>query len=94
MELFNIFVLFVSVLFISSGRLDLLKQHFTTAHVPLPRILNASLSPTSTLPGGPYDVIVASLALHVLVGHEKDSQTEQRYQQVLRSWKESLNDVS
>jgi len=43
------------------------------------------------LPGGPYDVVVASLALHAIVGHDVDPvEAESRYELLFRSIHEPL----
>lgn len=43
------------------------------------------------LPGGPYDLVVASLALHAIVGHDVDPvEAESRYELLFRSIKEPL----
>lgn len=43
------------------------------------------------LPGGPYDLVVASLALHAIVGHEVDpAEAESRYELLFRSVLEPL----
>lgn len=43
------------------------------------------------LPGGPYDVVLASLALHAIVGHDVDSpEAETRYELLLRGIREAL----
>jgi len=43
------------------------------------------------LPGGPYDVVVASLALHAIIGHDVDAvEAESRYELLFRSILEPL----
>ncbi len=43
------------------------------------------------LPGGPYEVILASLALHVLVGHEAEgAEAESRYELLFHGLRDSL----
>jgi SAM-dependent methyltransferase len=43
------------------------------------------------LPGGPYDVVVASLALHSIVGHDLDAaETETRYELLFQGIRDSL----
>jgi len=45
----------------------------------------------SPLPGGPYAVLVASLALHAIVGHDGDrTEAETRYTRLLRGCHRSL----
>lgn len=43
------------------------------------------------LPGGPYDLVVASLALHAIVGHDVESpEAESRYELLFRSIRDAL----
>jgi trans-aconitate methyltransferase len=43
------------------------------------------------LPGGPYDVVLASLALHAIVGHDTDpTEAESRYELLFHSIRSSL----
>ena len=43
------------------------------------------------LPGGPYGVVVATLALHAIVGHEAEgAEAESRYELLFRSIREGL----
>lgn len=43
------------------------------------------------LPGGPYDLVVASLALHAIIGHDVDpAEAESRYELLFRSIEEPL----
>ncbi len=43
------------------------------------------------LPGGPYDVVVASLALHAIIGHDVErAEAETRYELLFRSIHEAL----
>lgn len=43
------------------------------------------------LPGGPYDLVIASLALHAIVGHDVDpAEAESRYELLFRSIREPL----
>ncbi|WP_456425208.1 class I SAM-dependent methyltransferase [Rhodocaloribacter sp.] len=43
------------------------------------------------LPGGPYDVVIASLALHAIVGHEAEgAEAEGRYELLLQGIRDSL----
>ncbi len=43
------------------------------------------------LPNGPYDVVVASLALHAIIGHDIDrAEAETRYELLFRSIREAL----
>ena len=43
------------------------------------------------LPNGPYDVVVASLALHAIIGHDVDrAEAETRYELLFRSIREAL----
>lgn len=43
------------------------------------------------LPGGPYDLVVASLALHAIVGHDVDrAEAESRYELLFQSIQEPL----
>jgi trans-aconitate methyltransferase len=45
----------------------------------------------SGLPGGPYDVVLASLALHAIVGHDAEpAEAALHYELLLRSIRESL----
>lgn len=43
------------------------------------------------LPNGPYDIVVASLALHAIIGHEVErAEAETRYELLFRSIREAL----
>lgn len=43
------------------------------------------------LPGGPFDLVVASLALHSIIGHEvEEAEAESRYELLFRSIREPL----
>lgn len=43
------------------------------------------------LPGGPYDLVVASLALHAIIGHDVErAEAESRYELLFRSIREPL----
>lgn len=43
------------------------------------------------VPGGPYDVVIASLALHTIVGHEVEgAEAETRYELLFRGIREAL----
>lgn len=58
--------------------------------------LQATIVPDGEpLPEGPYDVVLASLALHVLIGHDADradsAETETRYELLLQSIRDSLS---
>merc|ERR1719225_665401 len=54
--------------------------------------LELEVSTPSILPGGPYDVIVASLALHVLVGHQKQDESllKSKYSNIFSTILQSL----
>ena len=54
--------------------------------------LQATVHPDGEpLPGGPYDVVIASLALHAIVGHEVEgAEAEGRYELLLQGIRDSL----
>jgi trans-aconitate methyltransferase len=54
--------------------------------------LQASVSTDGDpVPGGPYDVVLAALALHAIVGHEVDrAEAETRYELVFRGIRDAL----
>jgi SAM-dependent methyltransferase len=56
----------------------------TTLHTTVP-------TDGDSLPGGPYDVVLASLALHAIIGHDVDpAEAESRYELLLRGIGDSL----
>jgi SAM-dependent methyltransferase len=73
---------------------DLLAQATDKAGSLAPDIepLRATVSADGeALPGGPYDVVVASLALHAIIGHEVERpEAESRYELLFRSIHEAL----
>lgn len=78
----------VSVVLIDEDA-DLLGQahHKVEAFTPDVQPLRTSVATDGeALPGGPFDVVVASLALHAIVGHDVDrAEAESRYELLFRS---------
>lgn len=62
-------------------------------YTPHHEALRVTLNPEedAALPGGPYDVVLASLALHAIVGHDVDpAEAALHYELLLRGIRESL----
>ena len=55
-------------------------------------LLQASVEPDGEpVPGAPYDVVIASLALHVIVGHDAEgAEAESRYELLFQGIRDSL----
>lgn len=61
---------------------------FTEEAVALEAVIRAD---GEAVPGGPYDVVIASLAAHAIVGHEIETpEAETRYELLFRSIREAL----
>lgn len=73
---------------------DLLRQahHKVEAFTPDVQTIHTSVSTDGDpLPGGPYDVVVASLALHAIVGHDVErGEAASRYELLFRSILDAL----
>lgn len=61
---------------------------FTTDFETLQATISADGEP---IPSGPYDVVIASMALHAIIGHEVDrAEAETRYELLFRSIRDAL----
>lgn len=73
---------------------DLLSQAQEKVETVTPEVTPLQVTvPTDgqPLPGGPYDVVIASLALHAIVGHDVDRpEAESRYELLFQSLREPL----
>lgn len=73
---------------------DLLSEAYSKAEQMTPDVetLRVSLETDGEpLPGGPYDVVLASLALHAIVGHEVErAEAESRYELLFHTIRSSL----
>jgi len=73
---------------------DLLSEAYSKAEQMTPDVetIRASLETDGEpLPGGPYDVVLASLALHAIVGHEVErAEAESRYELLFHTIRSSL----
>ena len=73
---------------------DLLSEAYSKAEQMTPDVetIRASLETDGEpLPGGPYDVVLASLALHAIVGHEVErGEAESRYELLFHTIRSSL----
>ena len=62
-------------------------------YTPHHEALRVTIEPEddASVPGGPYDVVLASLALHAIVGHDVEpAEAALRYELLLRSIREAL----
>jgi trans-aconitate methyltransferase len=73
---------------------DLLSEAYSKAEQMTPDVetIRVSLETDGEpLPGGPYDVVLASLALHAIVGHEVErAEAESRYELLFHTIRSSL----
>ena len=69
-----------------------LAQDKVASMTPHSETIRATLAADGeSLPAGPYDVVVATLALHAIVGHDVErAEAETRYELLLRGIRESL----
>lgn len=74
----------VDLLSIARDKLSVIREDVT--------LINASISAEGEpLPGGPYDVVLASLALHSIIGHDMEPpEAESRYELLFQSVSDSL----